>query len=92
MRYYSNQYKKKVNKLIWNAKQNDLSLSTYLLLLSRRLSVMQSIRIGRRDGEVLRYDLAKDHGLFRSIPIYSQKGVSLGLNRVEFIKAAPTIE
>ena len=53
---------------------------------------MQSIRIGRRDGKVLRYDLAKDHGLFRSIPIYSQKGVSLGLDRVEFIKAAPTIE
>lgn len=92
MRYYSNQYKKKVNKLIWNAKQNDLSLSTYLLLLSRRLSVMQSIRIGRRDGEVLRYDLAKDHGFFRSIPIYSQKGISLELNRIELIKVAPTIE
>lgn len=92
MRYYSRQYKKKVTFLIGKAKRNDLSLSFYLLLINRKSSLSEAIKIRKRDGEVLRYDLAKDHGLFRSIPIYSKKGISLGLNRVELINGIPKID
>ena len=84
MRYYSKQYKAKINELLRKANQNRLPLSFYLDLVGSMSDLKESIRIRRRDGEVLRYDLAVEHHGFRSIPLYTKKGVPLGLNRMEF--------
>ena len=84
MRYYSKKYKRKVSEFIRKANRNDFGLSFYLDLLGSMSDVKKSIRMSRRDGEVLRYDLAVEHHGFRSIPLYTKNGVPLGLNRMEF--------
>lgn len=79
--------KRKISKLLQQAKANDLTLSFYLSLLNKAKEVKQTRKKAIKYGTYHDWYKAEQDGIFLSVPVYSEKDNSLLHYEVFFEKA-----